>query len=114
MEKEAFTDVATGTLVNSGFLTGKSVAEAKEAIIAWLQEKGVGVARYSGENTTKTPPTAASYPSPSLPYRHSTDMSSPPNCAFWQSVILRYSSGGKRSHYRMAAGKRRRRCQEEL
>ena len=30
VEKEAFTDVATGTLVNSGFLTGKSVEEAKK------------------------------------------------------------------------------------
>lgn len=36
VEKEAFTDVATGTLVNSGFLTGKSVEEAKKEIIAWL------------------------------------------------------------------------------
>ena len=32
VEKEAFTDVATGTLVNSGFLTGKSVEEAKKEI----------------------------------------------------------------------------------
>ena len=36
VEKEAFTNVATGTLVNSGFLTGKSVEEAKKEIIAWL------------------------------------------------------------------------------
>lgn len=34
--------IATGTLVNSGFLTGKSVEEAKKAIIEWLEEKGVG------------------------------------------------------------------------
>ena len=45
VEEEAFTDVATGTLVNSGFLTGKSVAEAKEAIIKWLDEQGVGEAK---------------------------------------------------------------------
>lgn len=42
VEKEAFTDVATGTLVNSGFLTGKSVADAKETIIDWLKKEGVG------------------------------------------------------------------------
>ena len=39
VEEAAFTDVATGTLVNSGFLTGKSVEEAKKAIIEWLEEK---------------------------------------------------------------------------
>ena len=42
VEEAAFTDVATGTLVNSGFLTGKSVEEAKKAIIEWLEEKGAG------------------------------------------------------------------------
>ncbi|MBO4395959.1 MAG: leucine--tRNA ligase [Eubacterium sp.] len=42
VENEAFTDVETGTLVNSGFLNGKSVAEAKEAITEWLTEQGVG------------------------------------------------------------------------
>ncbi len=42
VQNEAFTDVETGTLVNSGFLDGKSVAEAKEAITAWLEEKGLG------------------------------------------------------------------------
>ena len=45
VEKEAFTDVATGTLVNSGFLTGKSVEEAKKEIIAWLEDKKVGTAK---------------------------------------------------------------------
>ncbi len=45
VEKEAYTDVATGTLVNSGFLTGKSVEEAKKAIIDWLLEKGLGTAK---------------------------------------------------------------------
>ena len=45
VEKEAYTDVATGTLVNSGFLTGKSVEEAKKAIIDWLVEKGLGTAK---------------------------------------------------------------------
>ncbi len=42
VQNEAFTDVATGTLVNSGFLDGMSVAEAKEAITKWLDERGLG------------------------------------------------------------------------
>jgi len=40
-----YTDVATGTLVNSEFLNGLSVAEAKEKIIAFLAEKGIGEAK---------------------------------------------------------------------
>ncbi|MCR5216048.1 MAG: leucine--tRNA ligase [Lachnospiraceae bacterium] len=42
VQEEVYTDVAEGTLVNSGFLDGKSVAEAKEAIKNWLEEKGIG------------------------------------------------------------------------
>ena len=42
VEKEAFTDCATGIMVNSGFLDGKSVEEAKVSIVEWLAEKGVG------------------------------------------------------------------------
>ena len=42
VEKEAFTDCATGIMVNSGFLDGKSVEEAKVSIVEWLTEKGVG------------------------------------------------------------------------
>ena len=42
VEKEAFTDIQTGTMVNSGFLNGMSVAEAKKAIIDWMDEKGFG------------------------------------------------------------------------
>ncbi len=42
VQEEVYTDVATGTLVNSGFLDGLSVAEAKEAIINYLTEKGIG------------------------------------------------------------------------
>ena len=45
IEEAAFTDVETGTLVNSGFLNGLSVAEAKQAIIGWLAEKGLGEAK---------------------------------------------------------------------
>ena len=42
VQEEAFTDVATGTMVNSGFLTGLSVEEAKEKIKDFLTEKGIG------------------------------------------------------------------------
>ena len=40
--KEAYTDTETGTLVNSGFLDGLSVSQAKEKIIEYLTEKGIG------------------------------------------------------------------------
>ena len=42
VEKEAFTDCATGEMVNSGMLNGLSVDEAKKKIIAWLEETGKG------------------------------------------------------------------------
>ena len=42
IEKEAFTDCATGVMVNSGFLTGMTVEDAKVAIQNWLTEKGIG------------------------------------------------------------------------
>lgn len=42
IEKEAFTDIATGTLVNSEFLNGLTVEEAKKKIIEYLTEKGIG------------------------------------------------------------------------
>ena len=38
----AFTDCQSGTMVNSGFLDGMSVAEAKIAIINWLEENKKG------------------------------------------------------------------------
>ena len=41
----AFTDIATGVMVNSGFLNGLSVEEARPAMIKWLVEKGVGKAQ---------------------------------------------------------------------
>ena len=40
--KEAFTDCATGTMVNSGMLNGLSVEEAKVKIVDWLKENGKG------------------------------------------------------------------------
>lgn len=42
VEKEAFTDCATGTMVNSGFLDGLSVEEAKVKIKEWLAANGKG------------------------------------------------------------------------
>lgn len=42
VEKEAFTDCATGVMVNSGFLTGLTVDEAKAKITEWLTENGKG------------------------------------------------------------------------
>lgn len=42
VEKEAFTDCATGILVNSGFLDGLTVDEAKKQIIAFLKQEGKG------------------------------------------------------------------------
>ena len=42
VQEEAYTDVATGKLVNSGFLDGLEVAEAKQKIIEFLEEKKIG------------------------------------------------------------------------
>lgn len=45
VQEEAFTDVATGKMVNSGFLDGLEVAEAKKKIIDWLEEKKLGTGK---------------------------------------------------------------------
>ena len=42
VEKEAFTDCATGVMVNSGILDGLTVDEAKVKITEFLTEKGIG------------------------------------------------------------------------
>lgn len=42
IENEAFTDCENGILVNSGFLNGMQVADAKNAMIHWLEEEGIG------------------------------------------------------------------------
>lgn len=42
VQKEAFTDCATGKLVNSGFITGMSVDDAKKAMTEWLEKEGKG------------------------------------------------------------------------
>ena len=41
----AFTDIASGVMVNSGFITGFSVKDAQAKMIAWLEENGVGKAK---------------------------------------------------------------------
>ena len=40
-----FTDVATGVLINSGFLNGLQVKDAKEKMIEFLEEKKIGKAK---------------------------------------------------------------------
>ena len=42
VEEEAYTDCATGIMVNSGMLDGLSVEDAKVKIIDWLTEQGRG------------------------------------------------------------------------
>ncbi len=42
VQEAAFTDVETGVMVNSGFMTGLSVEEAKEAIKDYMTEQGFG------------------------------------------------------------------------
>ena len=45
VQEAAFTDCATGIMVNSGFLNGMTVEEAKKAITEFLTEKKVGHAK---------------------------------------------------------------------
>ena len=45
VQEAAFTDCATGIMVNSGFLNGMTVDEAKKAITEFLTEKKVGHAK---------------------------------------------------------------------
>ena len=45
VQEAAFTDCATGIMVNSGFLNGMTVEEAKKAITEFLTEKHVGHAK---------------------------------------------------------------------
>ena len=42
VQEEAYTNSETGVMVNSGFLDGMTVPEAKAAIKAWLEERGLG------------------------------------------------------------------------
>ena len=45
INEAAFTDVATGVLINSDFLNGLEVKDAKEKMIEFLEEKGIGQAK---------------------------------------------------------------------
>lgn len=45
VQEEAFSDCATGIMVNSGMLDGLSVDEAKKKIIDWLTKEGKGHAK---------------------------------------------------------------------
>lgn len=42
LSKEAFTDVATGKMINSGFLNGLEVKDAKKKVIEYLEENKIG------------------------------------------------------------------------
>ncbi|MBR4723354.1 MAG: leucine--tRNA ligase [Clostridia bacterium] len=42
VQKEAYTDVSSGIMVNSGFLNGLSVKDAIPKMISYLEEKGIG------------------------------------------------------------------------
>ena len=41
----AYTDIADGVMVNSGFISGLGVKDAQAKMIAWLEEKGCGKAK---------------------------------------------------------------------
>ncbi len=45
VQAEVYTDVASGILVNSGFITGLSVPAAKARMIDYLEQKGIGQAK---------------------------------------------------------------------
>ena len=45
VNEAAFTDVATGVLINSDFLNGLEVKDAKKKMIKFLEEKGIGQAK---------------------------------------------------------------------
>ncbi len=42
VDEAAFTDIAKGTLVNSGFLNGLSVDDAKAKMTEWVEAQGIG------------------------------------------------------------------------
>lgn len=43
LDKEAFTDIQTGIMVNSGFLNSLTVEEAQEKVISYLKENKIGM-----------------------------------------------------------------------
>ncbi len=44
-KEAAYTEISSGVMVSSGFITGLSVDDARVKMIAWLEEKGVGKAK---------------------------------------------------------------------
>ncbi len=42
IKKEAYTDISSGIMVNSGFLNGLTVSEAIETMMSWLEQNGLG------------------------------------------------------------------------
>ncbi len=42
INKEAYTNISEGVLINSGFLNGFNVVDAREKIILWLEEQSIG------------------------------------------------------------------------
>ncbi len=42
VQKEAFVDCATGIMVNSGFMDGMTVEQAKKAMCEWIKEQHIG------------------------------------------------------------------------
>ena len=45
IKKEAFTDISSGILINSGIINDLSVKDAKAKIIKFLEEKGIGTSK---------------------------------------------------------------------
>ena len=72
VQEAAFTDCATGVMVNSGFLDGMSVADAKKAITEYLTEKHIGEAGSSPASVTgasRSPSSTARSAAPSRSMR---------------------------------------------
>ena len=42
VENEAYTDIQSGEMINSDFLNGLSIVEAKKVIIEWIEKKNLG------------------------------------------------------------------------
>ena len=45
ISEAAFTDIETGIMVNSGFISGLPVQDAIEKVISWLESEGIGQAK---------------------------------------------------------------------
>ena len=65
VQQAAYTDVEKGELVNSGFLNGMQVAEAKQAITEFLQQRAWAIPRSTINCATGCSPASATGASPS-------------------------------------------------